>query len=294
MGGIKNLKVLGYADDDGMMATTVVEMTDRLTRFADQSLQQADMKVKLAKTFTQHVCVQEKQAQVTCHEVRAKDQSYKFACTFCDAGCAQRFKTAKGMMLHRASCQFNYATTEQTWEVESIVGVFGRRERWLFKIRWLGLNPEEDTWEPEHLLLRDGCKESVDAFWAQSGLNPAQPFHDDAEGRPRGWICGWASKSMEPLYLKAHIKRARHAWCRKRAHGTAKKDVLHDRHQEVQKQRGNVCWGDKEVVNTWQFVYLGSVFQTNGSHMADVARRIGHAKTRAGKLTDGDRQIVQE
>ena len=44
----------------------------------------------------------------------------------------------------------------------------------------------------------------------------------------------------------------------------SQEDVLHDRNEEAQRRRGHVCWGDKEVANTWQFVYLGSVFQTDG------------------------------
>ena len=89
---------------------------------------------------------------------------------------------------------------------------------------------------------------------------------------------------MQPRYLKAHLKRAGHQWERQRAHKTAKKDVVRDRRVAEQMQRDKVCWGDKQVANVWQFVYLGSVFQADGAHGPDVQRRIGRAMARAGKL----------
>ena len=45
-----------------------------------------------------------------------------------------------------------------------------------------------------------------------------------------------------------------------------------------------VHWGDKEVQNTWQFPYLGSMFVADGDNMPDVVRRIAMAKARFGKL----------
>ena len=38
-----------------MCEETVTDMTKRLTEFADAALEHADMKVKLSKTYTQHV-----------------------------------------------------------------------------------------------------------------------------------------------------------------------------------------------------------------------------------------------
>ena len=58
---IKELRVLGYADDAAMASFTVDEMTQRLTKFADAALARADMQTKLSKTWTQHVRRQDKQ-----------------------------------------------------------------------------------------------------------------------------------------------------------------------------------------------------------------------------------------
>ena len=55
VGSIKKLRVLGYADDAVLMEKGTRTMTERLTTFADECRIRADMKVKLAKTFSQIV-----------------------------------------------------------------------------------------------------------------------------------------------------------------------------------------------------------------------------------------------
>ena len=55
------------------------------------------MKMKLKKTFTQHVQVQEAVSTATTAEINKKESSYKHACAFAKAGCTARFKTKKGM-----------------------------------------------------------------------------------------------------------------------------------------------------------------------------------------------------
>jgi hypothetical protein len=59
VGSIKALGVLGYADDLTMMEYTVEAMTTRLTNFADAAREDADMNVKMKKTWTQLVCEQD-------------------------------------------------------------------------------------------------------------------------------------------------------------------------------------------------------------------------------------------
>ena len=56
---IKALGVLGYVDDLTMMEYTIESMTTRLTNFADAANEDADMKVKMKKTYSQLVCEQE-------------------------------------------------------------------------------------------------------------------------------------------------------------------------------------------------------------------------------------------
>ena len=54
VGIIRELRVLGYADDAAFLTETTVEsMTKRLTLFANESRKRADMKVKPAKRFSQ-------------------------------------------------------------------------------------------------------------------------------------------------------------------------------------------------------------------------------------------------
>ena len=57
---ILKLKVIGYADDAALIDEAVDDMVERLTSIVDASEEQADMKVNMDKTFTQHVHKREK------------------------------------------------------------------------------------------------------------------------------------------------------------------------------------------------------------------------------------------
>ena len=142
---------------------------------------------------------------------------------------------------------------------------------------------------PEHSLLRDGCKDTIDAFWLSSGINPALDFYPDPEGRPRCWMCGYACKNPNPRFLKAHITREKHDWFKKRAHIQAKLDIRRDKFEEQQDKLPKVKWGVREVFNAWKLAYLGSDFVPDGDHLPDVRKRIAQAKARAGRL----RHILQ-
>ena len=117
VGKIKELRVLGYADDAAMISPEVEQMTRRLTKFGDESKALADMELKMPKTYSQHVRRQSKVGPATAQEIQAKELEYKFPCHFCDAGCNTRFKTENGMMRHAATCDFNYAVTTTYYEV---------------------------------------------------------------------------------------------------------------------------------------------------------------------------------
>ena len=80
--------------------------------------------------------------------------------------------------------------------------------------------------------MQDGCKPTIDEFWLRTGGNPAQDFHPDPDGKQRCWVCGWASKSNDARYLKAHLTKKKHKWNTKRARLTAKKDVKCDKLKE--------------------------------------------------------------
>ena len=115
--------MLGYADDAAMCDTAVESMTTRLTNFADGALEKADMKVKLKKTFSQHLQELQAVSAATDEEVEIKMKQYKYQCEYVKAGCKHRFKTKAGMTIHCCSWEFNYGLTDEKWEVAQIVAV---------------------------------------------------------------------------------------------------------------------------------------------------------------------------
>ena len=129
------------------------------------------------------------------------------------------------MQTHRATCTFNYATTEADAPVEGIVTVYGKKSRRLFMVKW---GDGSTTWEPEHLLRRDNCGHLIDEFWDATNLHRDTEFIPDPGNHPRCWVCGWASKSPKPGFLKAHLTRAKHHWTKQaknRTHRAAKHAV---------------------------------------------------------------------
>ena len=138
------------------------------------------MRVKPSKTFTQLVGKQDEVEKATEEEVKKKTSSYKFECTYAAAGCSQRFKTKKGMRIHASSCNFNYGTTAEAFNVECITEVFGKASRKLVLVKWENF-PGEDSWVPEDSLLQDGCAD----FWTKTGRNPTLSFYPDPDARRR-------------------------------------------------------------------------------------------------------------
>ena len=67
------VRVLGYADDAALVDERIEEMTTRLTTLADESVKQADMYIRMDKTFSHHVKVQEK--QTVTHERRSDEDT---------------------------------------------------------------------------------------------------------------------------------------------------------------------------------------------------------------------------
>ena len=86
VGSIGKLHVLGYADDAAMMEETEEMMTTRLTKFADESMTQADMKVKPSKTFTQIVQRQQAIGQPTTAEIEKKRKEIQIQVSVCRRG----------------------------------------------------------------------------------------------------------------------------------------------------------------------------------------------------------------
>ena len=278
-------RLLGYADDAIMLAEAVDEMSNRLTNFANAALKEADMRVKLSKTHTQIVQQRQTVPTATGAEVKAKERKYKYVCELVQAGCTTRFKTLKRMRRHRSSCRFGYSQiTDEKFEIDEIIDVFGKIERHLFLVKWKH-HPGEDSWESGHLLMQDGCMDSTKEFWLKSGENPAQEFYPDKRGY-RCWICAWQSKKApeKESYLKSYLTRKRHHWNHTRDHLTEKKDVLKDKLEAQHAALPKVRWDDEEVDNAWQCEYLGSIFQSDGQHLPDIRRRIAMVMQRLGSL----------
>ena len=138
VGKIKDLRVLGYADDAALLSYTVDEMTQRLTKFADGAKENADMRVKLKKTFSHIVQAAPNTGKATVDEISKVERKFKFPCDFEGAGCTARFKTRGAMRTHRAHCTFNYerTATVKKFFVKSIRAVFGHKQRRLFLVSW--------------------------------------------------------------------------------------------------------------------------------------------------------------
>ena len=87
------------------------------------------------------------------------ESKYENKCDFCE----RRFKTNRGMRIHRSKYQHNYGTTEEVYTIDEIVAVFGHKNARWFKVRYHGY--PEPEWNREHLLVRDGCIDKIKDFW---------------------------------------------------------------------------------------------------------------------------------
>ena len=214
------IRVLGYADDASLAEPTVEVMTKRITNLADTSEREADMKINVSKTMSQHV-YKRKPIKVTESEVSRAESKYKHQCDFCQ----RKFKTDRAIHIHRASCVHNYGTTDEVYVVEKIVGVFGYKDARWYLVKWQGF--DESEWEREHLPKRDNCHDAIRSFWVASGLQPTKNFYPDPEGKNRCTIC--KKTYARPQDLKTHRKKTGHYDHKKYQRAkTAVSDRLHD------------------------------------------------------------------
>ena len=86
MGHIKDIRVLGYADDVVMMEKEVEDMTTRLTVFADDTVEQADMKIKLSKTNSQLLDKRQEPTVTTEQEIENKKTVLQACLRICNSG----------------------------------------------------------------------------------------------------------------------------------------------------------------------------------------------------------------
>ena len=272
-----NLRVLGYADDAALTEERIQEMTERLTKVGNKSKEKADMQIRMDKTFSHHVQEDDQTITVTQEEIAKAQEKFAHKCDFCD----RKFKTLAAMRIHRDKCPYNYATTDEAFEVEEIVGVFGRiNSRW-FRVKYAGYS--EPEWNREHLLLRDGCRDTIRSFWEKSGMSPTQEFYDvDAH---KCEVCAREFKRKQDL--KAHKTRAKHHYHQiqmKKLSGKAKQDAVKKKKQENQDALPKAKWGEKAADNCWRFKYLGATFTPDGGHIDDVRERIAMAQSRHGTM----------
>ena len=101
------------------------------------------------------------------------------------------------MLIHRANCKYGYNTTDECYEPDDIIGVFGSKESRWFKIKWAGY--PESEWERENLLLRDGYQDEIRDFWVRTGLQPNKEFHPDPDDCHRHTVCGRSFKRSQDL-----------------------------------------------------------------------------------------------
>ena len=275
-GRILHLRVLGYADDAALIEPTVDAMTERFSNLADASKSEADMQINMSKTVSQHVH-RRKPIAVTEAEVANAEAKYKHQCDFC----LRKFKTARAMQIHRASCVHNYNTTEEVFVLEKIVGVFGHKNARWYLVKWQDYDDPE--WEREHLLLRDKCHDAIRSFWAISGLQPTKDFYPDTQGKNRCTVC--CRTFARPQDLKAHRTRTGHYDHKQyKKTRTAVVDAITAKRTEQQKSLPKVKWGEAEAENQWRSKYLGSMFEAGGDQMPDVLTRIARARQRFGKM----------
>ena len=181
--------------------------------------------------------------KVTEEEVARAEAKNAHKCDFCK----RRFKTSKAMYIHRANCEHNYATTDEVFTVEEIVGVFGHRDARFFLVKWQGYN--EPEWEREHLLQRDKCHDSIRSFWAKSGLNPTRQFYPDAQGKNRCTVCCKTFK--RPQDLKTHRKKSGHYDHKQyQKTRTAVVDAITAKRKAQQQLLPKVKWDEEEAKNT--------------------------------------------
>ena len=194
------------------------------------------------------------------------------------------------MKIHQASCNNWHGLTVDEFPVEKLKAAFGTAGNRWFLVKWLGYDDEEDTWEPERSLSKQGCQDSIAEFWRDSGLNPGADFIPDPAGVWRCYTCGKGYKQERTL--KAHITRTHK---KRQWHGsTADKDTRVDKLKKLQQQLPRVTFDEAvfeveenkepKIDNVWIFKYLGSRFRADGSQHADIQARIAAATKAAGQM----------
>ena len=149
----------------------------------------------------------------------------------------------------------------------------GRRE---FLIRWKGYGPEHDQWRPRTEIT----PAAINEFLKSNDLY-------DYDKTARCPHCDRAFKNARGV--KVHMRscqffqwEAPQCFDGTRAEQKVKENKLAQAQMDLDLNKVQ-CQGE-DLLNTFIFKYLGSLFAADGNQMYDVRRRIGMAMTRMGQL----------
>ena len=173
----------------------------------DHARARSDIHINVDKTKSMHVERQARIAPPSFEKVMATEVNYKNVCEFC----GRHFKTARGMKIHKASCNHFHNLTDDEDEIKLINATFDTPQHRWCRVEWEG-HPGKDTWEPERSLLQQNCGASIEDFWHHSDLDHNADFIADPDDVWRCWTCGagYASHSTLAAHItRQHIHRAR-------------------------------------------------------------------------------------
>ena len=179
------------------------------------------------------------------------------------------FFNSHGLKCHKGRCKWrNWFTVDRI-----LVTRWSKRKR-EFKIRWSGYSSEHDTWEPRENI----APAAVNEFLKSNGL-----YDYDCTTR-----CPHCDRPFKNTHgVKIHLK-----WCQLKD-WESKQDfngrLAADRAAEENKSKAQkllkqVKCAGTNLMNTYTFKYLGSMFCADGSQDADIRRRTAIAMTRMGEL----------
>ena len=285
VGNHLHIGVLGYADDVALASLSTDKMTDRVTSVARGSREDADMNINIKKTKTLHVAEQAVPAVSTVEEMKKTEAEYKHKCIFCPRRC----KTARGLKIHMAACNFQHSLTDEEFEINDINATFGTLEHRWFRVCWKN-HPGKDSWGPERSLCRQGCSAAIHHFWKKSSLNPSSGFIADPDGVWRCYCCGKGYKNERGLATHIRMTHTRRQW----TGSSADRDTRQMKRIKVQQSKPTVTCEERALKNVWSFIYLGAKFSADGNHLTDVKARIAIVTKTDGKMRHDDDPTTPE
>lgn len=199
-------------------------------------------------------------------------------CMFCNAV----FDSKHGLSIHLARwCgEAERECYEKEFEVQEILSARGSPEYRFYHVLWKGYPLEQSTWEPARFV--DNC-EAVDDFWADAG----QCFSivDHLPEQPGEHRCTWCCKFYKRHQdLKSHLTRGCKCAPRSKVGGKAEAAVKKAKMARVHSEEQHVTLHGKPLQNSFNFKYLGFIYQADGKWEHAVRTRMALARARFGKM----------